>query len=195
MLWVNRFLEGFFSDEGISQMIPYFSNQERLRVSKSLQGIQSCKQGHSEENPMDPISNTLAMTLTRPLALILTEFGVIPFGDRPTVIFPYNIMTHQQVQTIRACLRFNTEWRICNETIVFNRPQIQVFLDPVRLITITCKSIMTAKSPHPKGIRVRLCNIILQRVQSHFPIDQRTQILVNDNIQRWGETLETIQKT
>ena len=177
-------------------MIPYFSNQERLRVSKSLQGVtQSCKQGHSEENPMDPISNTLAMALTRPLALILNDFGVIPFGDRPNVILPYSLMTHEQVQTIRACLRFTTEWKICNETIVFNRPQIQVFLDPVRLITITCKIIMTVKSPHPKGTRVRLCNIILQRVQSHFPIDQRTQIQVNDNVQRWGETMESTQET
>ena len=184
MYWSDNILSEFLNEDGFSRMLPYLANVDSQRTSQVLHGLEIYKsQASVGETLLDPISNTLATALTRPLALILNEFGAIPFHDRPNMVFPYYLMNPEQKMFIRKCMEQTGEWRVCNEAIVFHRPRLQLHVDPTTVLTTSCKAIMTTESNHNTNIRLRLCNIVLQRVQCHFQIDAKLQRVVNEYVQ------------
>ena len=128
---------------------------------------------------LDPISTTVVAMATRPLHLCLNEVGVAPFLDRPTLIFPYNLMTRDQKQCLLDCIALSEEWTVCNGVIVFRRTKGPVHLPSLAVLTALCAGVMDAPSVHPPATRVALCNILLQRVQSHVPIDPDTHRKLN----------------
>ena len=184
MYWSDNILSEFLNEDGFSRMLPYLANVDSQRTSQVLHGLEIYKsQASVGETLLDPISNTLATALTRPLALILNEFGAIPFHDRPNMVFPYYLMNPDQKMFIRKCMEQTGVWRVCNEAIVFHRPRLQLHVDPTTVLTTSCKAIMTTESNHNTNIRLRLCNIVLQRVQCHFQIDAKLQRVVNEYVQ------------
>ena len=56
----------------------------------------------------DPISDTVAMMLTCPVQMIITEVGIALFKDRPTYLYPFSSMDPAQLyfveEVVRECL-------------------------------------------------------------------------------------------
>lgn len=56
----------------------------------------------------DPISDTVAMMITCPVQMIITEVGIALFKDRPTYLYPFSSMDPAQLyfveEVVRECL-------------------------------------------------------------------------------------------
>ena len=180
MYWAENIQGEFFNGEGLRHMIPYIVDNENRGIEQILSGTRMyVAPTPKSDKQMDPISNAVSLCLTRPLALVLNEIGAMPFQDRPHIVFPYSKMTDTQRAFVHACIQHRNEWRICNETLTFNRGKIPVHINPETVLTTTCELIMTAPSSHDTATKIALCNIILQRVQSHFPLDAHKQEIIN----------------
>lgn len=50
----------------------------------------------------DPVTETLVVMATTPLAVVVTEAGVAMFRNKPTMVFPYTSMTPRQLLYIKG---------------------------------------------------------------------------------------------
>lgn len=187
MYWATHIQDQFFDSEGLKRLIPFLADNE----SRGIEQILSGKRLYSSQHPctdkqMDPISNAVSLCLTRPLCLIVNEIGVMPFQDRPHIVIAFSLMTSKQKDFVHACLQHRSEWKICNETVVFQRSRMPLHINPEIVLTCVCDLIMTAqKNDHSSNTKISLCNIILQRVQSHFPLDAFKQETINSFMQQY----------
>lgn len=181
MFWATQIQDDFFDTEGLKRIIPYLADYESRGIEQILSGARSYRTSANQtEKQMDPISNAVSLCLTRPLYFVINEIGVMPFQDRPHIVIPFSLMTARQKEFIHACIQHNNEWKICNETLVFHRCKMPLYVNPEKVLTCFCDLIMTAPtSSHDTNTRIALCNIILQRIQSHFPLDAFKQESIN----------------
>lgn len=186
MYWEDNICTMFLDGEGIARMLPYMTRIETQAIQRILTGRDPSymqKSTHQSPQMMDPISNTIVAFITRPLSLILNEVGAMPFRDRPGLLFPYHLMNEGQKSYLRNCIQHTGEWTICNAAMVFQPSKFPQHVCPVTVLTTACQAIVHAKSKHDPKTHVGLCNIVLQRVQSHYPIDAPTQRAINQCVQ------------
>ena len=187
MYWADNICKEFLNTDGLERILPHLSHLEAQKYQRILKGhTRNCPS--NSPTRLDPISDTVVAVLTRPLHLILNDLGAMPFHDRPALIFPYHLMTHGQKTFIRNCIDNVDEWTVTNELLVFRKPPCNINVCPVATLTTTCKAVIHARSSHDVETRIKLCNIVLQRVQGHYPLDARMQRIVNECVKANTQT-------
>ena len=176
MFWVDHVCDRLFDEDSLQGLLAHLARDEAEAPQRLLQG-RPATQGAPPG--LDPISTTVVTMATRPLHLCLNEVGAAPFLDRPTLVLPYARMTRAQKQFIRDCVDRPEEWTVCNGVVVFRRTRAPVHLPALAVLVALCRGVMEAPSPHPATTRVAVCNILLQRVQSHVQITADTQRSLN----------------
>jgi len=68
---------------------------------------------------------------------------------------------------------------VCNESVVFQFTDKADKLDPVSVLEAMCSKVLESKVHEEQSVRVGVCNILLQRVQSVVPISRCVQQRLN----------------
>jgi hypothetical protein len=152
----------FFDTEGLQRMLTFFCNA-RLP-------------GH-----WDPVTSTVVDMLTARLQFCLTSEGLIPFRGKTDMIYPYHMMSAKQKSFLRDMLSIRSLYCVCNDAIMFPHPiGTDERLDHVKVLECVCTRILASSVHEEHRVRVGVCNIILQRVQSVVPISKGVQQKLNE---------------
>ena len=128
----------------------------------------------------DPVTSTVLDLLTGKLQFCLTEVGLLPFKGKAGLVYPYHMMTQTQKTFLRECLCHRTLYCVCNDSVVFySSPGDPERLEAVEVLEAMCSRILASGIHSEHKVRVGVCNIILQRVQSVVPLSKNVQRQLN----------------
>jgi hypothetical protein len=151
----------FFSEQSLRRILTYLCN---TRAPGSW----------------DPVTATVLDLLTGKLQFCLSATGLIPFKGHANLVFPYHMMTPDQKDYIRTALQERASYTICNDSVVFHASQGDPErLDPVSVLEAMCSKVLESKVHGEHSVRMGVCNILLQRVQSVVPISRGVQQRLN----------------
>jgi hypothetical protein len=153
------FLHTFFADDSLKRMLTYLCNTR-------------------PPGAWDPVTGTVLDLLTGRLHFCLSASGLLPIKNRPELVYPYHMMTPDQKEFIRQALQDRGSYTICNEAVVFHATDCGK-LDPVAVLEAMCGQVLQSKVHAEHSVRVGVCNILLQRVQSVVPISKGVQQRLN----------------
>jgi hypothetical protein len=125
----------------------------------------------------DPVTATVLDFLTSKLQFCLSATGLIPFRGHANLVYPYHMMSPGQKDFIRTALQERGGYTVCNESVVFPLPEER--LDAVSVLEAMCSKILESRVHEEHSVKVGVCNIILQRVQSVVPISRGVQQRLN----------------
>jgi hypothetical protein len=162
----------------IRQMLIDYNEFYQLFLTKTnLQNVicHLCNQGAGLVS--DPITETLAVIATTPLAVVITEAGVAMFRDKPMMVFPYSNMNSEQLLYIRSVvdslLQTSTEGNVKLKghvqmgggcIIMIPSPTHQdVIVKNDDLLRGFVESVARSQKYHP-WTKKALCSIIMQRL-------------------------------
>ena len=130
----------------------------------------------------DPVTGTVLDLLTGKLQFCLSATGLLPFRGSAELVYPYHMMSVEQKDYIRQALQDRASYTVCNDAVVFNynnHCKEQAKLDPVQVLEAMCCKVLQSKIHAEHSVRVGICNILLQRVQSVVPISKGVQQRLN----------------
>lgn len=128
----------------------------------------------------DPVTSTVVDMLTSRLQFCLTSEGLVPFRGKADMVYPYHMMSPKQKNFLRDELAVRSSYCICNDAVMFHPlPGAAERLDQVKVLEGVCSRILASKIHAEQRVRVGVCNIILQRVQSVVPISRGVQQKLN----------------
>ena len=128
----------------------------------------------------DPVTSTVVDMLTSRLQFCLTSEGLAPFRGKADMVFPYHMMSPSQKNFLRDALAVRSAYCVCNEAVVFHPlPGAAERLDQVKVLEGVCTRILASNVHAEHRVRIGVCNIILQRVQSVVPISRGVQQKLN----------------
>jgi hypothetical protein len=133
----------------------------------------------------DPVTATVLDFLTGKLQFCLSATGLVPFKGNAALVYPYHMMTPEQKDFVRASLQDRGGYTVCNDSVVFHGEQER--LDPVAILEAMCSQVLESKVHEHYHVRVGVCNILLQRVQSVVPISKGVQQRLNGMLFGRGE--------
>jgi len=151
----------FFSDDSLKRVLTYLCNSR-------------------PPDTWDPITATVLDLLTGRLQFCLSATGLVPFKGRASMVYPYHMMTVEQKQFLREALQDPCNYTVCNEAIVFQREQEK--LDTVAVLEAMCSKVLESRVHEEQGVRVGICNILLQPIQSVVPISRGLQQRLNTTL-------------
>jgi hypothetical protein len=122
----------------------------------------------------DPVTATVLDFLTGRLQLCLNSTGLLPFRGRAELVYPFHMMTPPQKAFLRAALDDRSNFCVCNDALLFHQA-CPDRLEPVPVLTALCNSVLSSKIHDEHKVRLGICNILLQRVQSVVPISRSVQ--------------------
>ena len=150
----------FFSEQGLRRILTYLCN---ARAPGSW----------------DPVTATVLDLLTGKLQFCLSAAGLIPFKGHANLVYPYHMMTQEQKDFIRTSMQTRAGYTVCNESVVFKAHADLERLDAVSVLEAMCSKVLESKVHEEHSVRVGVCNILLQRVQSVVPISRGVQQRLN----------------
>ena len=151
----------FFAEPGLRRMLTYLCN---ARAPGSW----------------DPVTATVLDLLTGKLQFCLSASGLIPFRGHANLVYPYHMMSPEQKDFIRAAMQERDGYTVCNESVMFHAlPGDPERLDTVSVLEAMCSKVLESKVHEEHSVRVGVCNILLQRVQSVVPISRGVQQRLN----------------
>jgi hypothetical protein len=151
----------FFTPESLQMIIPFFCNSR-------------------QPGAWDPVTSTVLELLTGKLHFCLTSSGLAPFKGKPSLVFPYHMMTCAQKDFLREKLEDRGSYCVCNDSVLFHRMnREEERLDQLAVLEALCSRILASSVHSESSVRVGICNIILQRVQSAVPISRHVQQQLN----------------
>lgn len=128
----------------------------------------------------DPVTATILDILTAKLQFCLTSSGLIPFRGQAGMVYPYHMMSVKQKEFLREALEKRASYCVCNDSIMFySAPGDPDKLDHLLVLEALCQKILESKIHDEQKVRVGVCNIILQRIQSVVPISKGVQQRLN----------------
>jgi hypothetical protein len=128
----------------------------------------------------DPVTATVLDLLTCKLQFCLSGTGLIPFKGHANLVYPYHMMSPEQKDFIRASLQEREKFTVCNDSVMFHAiPGDSERLDTVSVLEAMCAKVLESRVHEEHSVRVGVCNIILQRVQSVVPISRGMQQRLN----------------
>lgn len=128
----------------------------------------------------DPVTSTTVDMLTGRLQFCLTSEGLVPFRGKADMVYPYHMMSPEQKTFLRDELAVRSSYCICNDAVVFHpAPGAAERLDQVKVLEGVCNRILASNIHGEHRVRVGVCNIILQRVQSVVSISRGVQQRLN----------------
>lgn len=151
----------FFTGEGLTRILVYLCN---TRAPESW----------------DPVTATVLDFLTGRLQLCLTSTGLVPFKGKASLVYPYHMMSPEQKDFLRESLEDRSAFCVCNDALLFHGAPER--LDPIPVLRALCTSVLASRIHEEHRVRVGVCNILLQRVQSVVPISRGTQQELNSLI-------------
>ena len=153
------FVSIFFSEESLKRVLTYLCNTR-------------------QPGNWDPVTGTVLDLLTGKLQFCLTATGLLPFKGHAELVYPYHMMSVEQKDYIRQALQDRASYTVCNDAVVFQQKE-QGKLDPVQVLEAMCCKVLQSKIHSEHSVRVGVCNILLQRVQSVVPISKGVQQRLN----------------
>ena len=161
---LRSMVAAFFNAEGLQRVVTYLCNVR-------LPGSQ------------DPVTSTVLDLLTGRLQFCLTETGLVPFKGKAGVVYPYHMMTQPQKTFLRESLSARHLYCVCNDAVVFYPGSGDVErLGAVEVLEALCSRILASKIHADSRVRIGICNIILQRVQSVVPLSKNVQQRLNSTL-------------
>jgi hypothetical protein len=131
----------------------------------------------------DPVTSTVVDMLTARLQFCLTSEGLAPFRGKADMVYPYHMMSAKQKSFLRDALSVRSSYCVCNDAIVFPLSHgVDERLDQVNVLGGVCSRILASSVHEEHRVRVGVCNIILQRVQSVVPISRGVQQKLNETL-------------
>lgn len=127
----------------------------------------------------DPVTATVLDLLTGKLQFCLSATGLIPFKGNANLVYPYHMMSPEQKDFIRTSLQTRGSYTVCNESVVFHAPPGDERLDTVSVLEAMCSKVLESKVHEEHSVKIGVCNILLQRVQSVVPISRGMQQRLN----------------
>ena len=151
----------FFTEDSLKRVLTYLCNTR-------------------QPGSWDPVTATVLDLLTGKLQFCLCSTGLIPFKGRADLVYPYHMMSVDQKDYIRQALQNRAAYTICNEAVVFKDTNLKSEkLDAVEVLQAMCCKVLESKIHPQHSVRVGVCNILLQRVQSVVPISKGVQQRLN----------------
>ena len=154
----------FFTDESLKRVLTYLCNTR-------------------QPGNWDPVTATVLDLLTGKLQFCLSATGLLPFKGRAELVYPYHMMSVEQKDYIRQALQDRASYTVCNDAVVFNNRRYHnkdvPKLDPVMVLEAMCCKVLQSRIHPEHSVRVGVCNILLQRVQSVVPISKGVQQRLN----------------
>ena len=152
----------FFHSEGLQRILTYLCNAR-------LPGA------------WDPVTSTVLDLLTGRLQFCLTAEGLVPFKGKATLVYPYHMMTQEQKTFLREAISDRARFCICNDALMFHACEGDPErLDHVDVLEAMCSRILASNVHGDYKVRVGVCNIILQRIQSTVTITRNVQQRLNE---------------
>ena len=128
----------------------------------------------------DPVTSTVLDLLTGRLQFCLTAEGLVPFKGKAALVFPYHMMTQAQKSFLRDAVSDRDRYCICNDALLFHACEGDPErLDQVDVLEAMCRRILASNVHKDYKVRVGVCNIILQRIQSTVAIPRCVQQRLN----------------
>ena len=177
----NNLVSVFFKGPGLRRMLTYLCNARK-------------------PGDWDPVTATVLDLLTGRLQFCLSSVGLIPFRGKASLVYPYHMMTAEQKDFLRQALQDRASFCVCNEALVFHNQASQHRhdgflrhadpsasksiartdrLDQVPVLQAMCQSVLESKIHEERRVKIGICNILLQRVQSVVPIARSAQLELN----------------
>jgi hypothetical protein len=171
----EEFISTFFTNDSLKHMLTYLCNTR-------------------QPGSWDPVTATVLDLLTSRLQLCLTATGLLPFKGHAELVYPYHMMSTEQKDFIRQALQDRASYTICNDAVVFKnvdpckarketskncKDTSDLKLDAVQVLEAMCCKVLESKIHAEHSVRVGVCNILLQRVQSVVPISKGVQQRLN----------------
>ena len=151
----------FFTPESLQRIIPFFCNAR-------------------QPGAWDPVTSTVLELLTGKLHFCLTSVGLAPFKGKPSLVFPYHMMTPEQKEYLREKLEDRGSYCVCNDSVLFSRTSLdEERMDQLGVLEALCSRILASTVHAEAGVKIGVCNIILQRIQSAVPISRHVQQQLN----------------
>jgi hypothetical protein len=146
--------------------------------SKDVLASTLCVLCHHTKHPTDPITHTLLTMLTCSTNIQLTAVGLQPFRSKDLTL-PYHSMTCKQREVLLELLRDKTKWNVYEDAMTYKGALGLTKVDPLDLLESLCSTVLSSPTYADKRMRVVICNILLQRVQSSVPLDKSVQAQLN----------------
>lgn len=148
--------------------------------AEGLQRVLTCLCNARLPGSMDPVTSTVLDLLTGRLQFCLTGAGLVPFKGKAELVYPYSLMTLAQKGFLRECLAARSSYCVCNDAVLFYAaPGDAERLSPVEVLEALCSRILASRIHPEQRVRMGVCNIILQRVQSVVPLSRNVQQQLN----------------
>jgi hypothetical protein len=155
-------------------LIAFFGDLPRMQRSLAI----LCE-NNQKEATHDVVTHIVLMLLSHPVHIQMTAVGWQPLKGKE-LTFPFSQMDLQQRQTLKAMIDEGGEhWLTYEHAITYRQKSALKILKPLDVLQALCDSILTSKTYSDKRLRVAVCNIILQRVQSSITIERGVQTQLN----------------
>ena len=164
-------------DDMVIQTVRRAFFQPLSRMQESLAILCDGQQPQSS----DPVTHTVLTMLSCPIHIQLTAIGWQPFKGKE-LTFPYQRMTSEQRDVLRAALPASPSaslWRVHEHAITYHPRAPPENLKAIDVLEALCTTILRGKAYADRRLRVAVCNILLQRVQSSVQIDKGTLRTLN----------------
>lgn len=156
----------------------------------------------SNQWPTDPIPNTIIAMLNNPIHVQVTAVGWQAFKGKE-VVFPFHAMSEAQRSVFRDILADVDQWNVYEHAMVYKHHRGAFHLNTLDVLEAMCSMILSNSAYPDKRMRVAICNILLQRVQSNIHIDKGTQATLNKRLFSEippelalpGQSMETAENT
>lgn len=149
----------FFAEESLKRVFTYLCNTR-------------------QPGNWDPVTATALDLLTGKIQFCLSSSGLLPFKGRADLVYPYHMMSSEQKDYIRQALQERASYTVCNEAVVFKTERVER-LDPVDVLQAMCCKVLESNIHPEHSMKVGVCNILLQRVQSVVPLTKGVQQRLN----------------
>ena len=134
-----------------------------------------------QQQSSDPVTHTVLTMLSCPIHIQLTAIGWQPFKGKE-LTFPYQRMTSEQKDLLRAVLPASptaARWRVHEHAITYHQRTSPEILKAIDVLEALCTTILQGKAYADRRLRVAVCNILLQRIQTSVQIDKGTLRTLN----------------
>jgi len=135
----------------------------------------------SNQWPADPIPNTIITMLNNPIHVQVTAVGWQAFKGKE-IVFPFHAMSEAQRSVFRDILTSVDQWNVYEHAMVYKHHRGAFHLHTLDVLEAMCSMILATTAYPDKRMRVAICNILLQRVQSSIHIDKGTQAALNKRL-------------
>lgn len=133
---------------------------------------------------MDVISTTLVTFITHPIQLVVHALGISLFQGKSSLIYPYHLMTPEQIALILELCSSRSTYQITFEHIVMKHSSTPIFAPLNTTLRVLCKLVFDSKTHTDPKIQLAICNIIIQRIQGYVPISSAIQKDLNMWVQQ-----------